>query len=163
MGNSVPAAALADFIARLDIECNTLRAFITLLETEQQTLLGDQADQLPALAERKTQAVHELNELAQARANDLHTFGAEAADSGSLETWLQENVADSLSVWREIRQLAMQAQQLNRTNGELIRIRLRHNQQALAALHNAANNASGLYGPDGQPNMTTPGRTLGSV
>jgi flagellar biosynthesis protein FlgN len=162
MGNNTPATALADFAARMETECNTLRAFVTLLETEQQTLLSGQSDPLLALADSKVQAVHELNNLAQARNNDLLAFGAETGSSG-LETWLQENAAGSLPVWYDIRQLAMRAQQLNHTNGELIRIKLRHNQQALAALHNAANNANGLYGPDGQPHLPTPGRTLGSV
>jgi flagellar biosynthesis protein FlgN len=162
MGNNTPATALADFAARMEAECNALRAFVALLETEQQTLLSGESDPLLALADSKVEAVHELNNLAQARNNDLLAFGAETG-SGGLETWLQENAAGSLPVWYDIRQLAMRAQQLNNTNGELIRIKLRHNQQALAALHNAANNADGLYGPDGQPHLPTSGRTLGSV
>jgi flagella synthesis protein FlgN len=162
MSNSAPPAALADFTARLEMERNTLRAFVTLLETEQKTLLGAQSDQLLALADSKIQAVHELNDLAQARSNDLLAFGAGAGTDG-LETWLQANAANSLPVWRDIRQLALQAQQLNSTNGELIRIKLRHNQQALTALHNAANSAGSLYGPDGQPQLPASGRTLGSV
>jgi flagella synthesis protein FlgN len=61
-----------------------------------------------------------------------------------------------------LRALANQAQQLNTTNGELIQSRMRYNQQALGVLFSSSKNASNLYGPDGQANMGSSGRHLGS-
>lgn len=159
----IPPVALADFVARLDTERNALHAFVSLLETEQQTLLDGQPEQLLTLADSKIQAALELNKLAELRGHDLTALGAATGGAGnSLETWLQANAAGSLPTWHDIRQLAARAQQLNHTNGELIRIKLRHNQQALTALHTAANSTSNLYGPDGQPQLPASGRTLGS-
>ena len=161
MGNNTRPAVPVEFISQLHIERDTLRVFITLLETEQQALLESHIEQLPALTHSKTQAVYELNKLASARRNNspAHSVGIEP---GGMETWLQTHAADNLPVWRDIRQLIAHAQQLNRTNGELIQVKLLHNQQALTVLHNAARSTNGLYGPDGQPNLTTSGRTLGS-
>ena len=160
MSRDTPAA-VAEITSRLHTERDAWRAFVTLLETEQQALLGGQIEQLLTLAGSKTQAVHELNKLADTRS-------VESEPSG-METWLQTRAADRGQgtegrgqVWRDIRQLSTHAQQLNRTNGELIQSKLRHNQQALTVLHLAARSASGLYGPDGQPSLPTSGRTLGS-
>ncbi len=140
MSRDTPAA-LAELTSRLHAERDALRAFVTLLETEQQALLDGQIEELLTLASSKTRAVHELNKL---------------ADTRSVET------EDRGQMWRDIQQLSAHAQQLNRTNGELIQSKLRHNQQALTVLHLAARSASGLYGPDGQTNLPTSGRTLGS-
>ena len=153
MSRDTPAA-VAEITSRLHTERDAWRAFVTLLETEQQALLGGQIEQLLTLAGSKTQAVHELNKLADTRSVE--------SEPGGMETWLQTHAADRGQVWRDIRQLSTHAQQLNRTNGELIQSKLRHNQQALTVLHLAARSASGLYGPDGQPSLPTSGRTLGS-
>ena len=161
--NTLSAASTADFIPRLHAERDALKAFVTLLETEQQALLGGYTEQLLTLADSKTQAVHELSKLANVRRNELLARGAKTEAGGSIAAWLQTHAADSLPVWHSIQQLAEQAQHLNRTNGVLIQTKLRHNQQALAALQNAAHSVNGLYGPDGQPHLPTSGRTLGSV
>lgn len=147
---------------RLHAERDALRAFVVLLQSEQQALAEGQVEQLLALAQGKTQAVQELNDLASARRNELFALGA-PVDAGSVAEWLQNHAAASLPLWHEIQQLVIQAQDINRSNGALIQARLRHNQQALTVLHNAANSAHGLYGPDGQPHLSTSGRTLGSV
>jgi flagellar biosynthesis/type III secretory pathway chaperone len=47
-------------------------------------------------------------------------------------------------------------------HGELINSKMRNNQQALNVLFNSAKNAAGLYGPDGQANLNSSGRHLGS-
>ncbi len=84
-------------------------------------------------------------------------------DTISTETWLSKNAPQGLVLWQEILQLANRAQRLNQTNGELIQIKMRYNQQALGVLVGATQHAAGLYGPDGQPNLPNTGRTLGSV
>jgi flagellar biosynthesis/type III secretory pathway chaperone len=58
--------------------------------------------------------------------------------------------------------MAEKARALNQTNGKLIATRLASNQQALATLMAAANQAA-LYGPDGQARPLGGGRSLGSV
>lgn len=154
--------SLLEFSPGLLAERTALRSFVDILEAEQRALLSEQTEQLQALADSKIQVVHELNDLIKKRKNKLSSLGINI-ETGSMETWLQTHASESLPVWRDIQQLAKSAQQLNHTSGELIKTKLRHNQQALNALHNAARSANGLYGPDGQPHLATSGRTLGSV
>lgn len=156
------SAFATDFVFRLNAERDALRAFVVLLETEQQALIDGHAEQLLALSDSKTQAVQELSKLANARKNAMLAHGEEIKASG-IVAWLQANAAGSLPAWQDIQQLAEQMQHLNRTNGTLIQTKLRHNQQALTVLHNAASSAHGLYGADGQPHLPSSGRILGSV
>ena len=135
---------------------------MTLLKTEQQALIDGNTEQLLVLADSKSRAVHELSKLANARQNDLRVHSAEIKASG-IAAWLQAHAAGSLPVWQDIQQLVEQMQHLNQTNGTLIQTKLRHNQQALAVLLNAANNTHGLYGANGQPNLQSSSRILGSV
>ncbi|MBI5918121.1 MAG: flagellar protein FlgN [Nitrosomonadales bacterium] len=142
---------------RLEEECNTLRNFVTLLETEQRALVGGDVEQLLGLSDEKSQLASALVNLASKRREVLPD-----PSSTLMESWLKERKSGALPIWNEIQKLAQEAQRLNNTNGELIQVRLRHNQQALVALRNASNNAA-LYGPDGQHNLSGSGRTLGSV
>jgi len=151
-----------EFTSRLDSERDALRAFVTLLKAEQQALIEGHVEQLLALSDSKIQAANELSKLVNARKNDLLAHGAEIK-AGGIAVWLKAHAAGSLPVWQDIQQLAEQVQYLNRTNGTLIQTKLRHNQQALTVLHNAANSAHGLYGADGQPHLPSSGRILGSV
>lgn len=162
MMNGTPAAEMAEFISQMHAERAALHAFIRLLETEQQALLNEQTEQIHTLADNKTQMVQELTKLVNARRNYMLTLGIKI-ESGSMESWLQTHTALNLSAWHEIQQLATHAQHMNRTNGELIQVKMRHNQQALTMLHNATHSATGLYGPDGQPSLPVSGRILNSV
>lgn len=153
---------MADLTPRLHAECDALKSFVALLEAEQQALLGTDTDKLLALSDSKIKAANELGKLGEDRRKELLARGV-ADEAGSTAAWLQNHAAELLPIWRNIQQLAEKAQQINRTNGVLIQSRLRHNQQALMALQNAARNTSNLYGPDGQPHLTTTGRILGSV
>lgn len=159
MANAPAPAALAEFISNLHTERDTMRSFASLLEKEQQALLNGETEQLLTLANTKTRTVTHLNELGTARKQ----FQAAHDPAENMESWLQAHAAKELPVWSEIRKLAARAQQLNHTNGEMIGVKLRHNQQALNVLHNAANNATSLYGRDGQPNLPGSGRKLGTV
>lgn len=153
---------MADMTSRLHAERDAWISLMALLETEQQALLGADTDKLMALSDSKVQAASELGKLAEERKKELLAYGA-AAEASGMAAWLQVNAKELLPVWRSIQQLAERAQQMNRTNGVLIQSRLRHNQQALMALQNAARSTNGLYGPDGQSHLTTSGRILGSV
>ncbi len=152
-----------NFKSHFQTERDALKAFVSLLESEQESLLGGDTDKLVPLVESKTKAVHELNTLAASRRNGLLSHGVPVEASSGITDWLQSNAVSSVPLWREIQQLAEQAQHLNRSNGLLIQNRLRHNQQMLSALFTAANSANNLYGPDGQARVSGGGRTLGNV
>lgn len=142
-------------------EHRALVNFVDLLEREQGMLAGNSTDQLLELSEKKTTDALSLNELAEARRGlmekNLPQFGADA-----IQAWLGTHSPKDLAVWQEIFALAKRARQLNNTNGGLIQMKLRHNQQSLAVLSNAVNKAN-LYGPDGQPSFSPgSGRSLGS-
>lgn len=162
MINDTPAAELAEFVSQMHAERTALHAFIRLLETEQQALLNEQTEQIQTLADNKTQMVQQLTKLVNARRNGMLSLGIKI-EPGSMESWLQTHTALNVPAWHEIQQLATRAQQINRTNGELIQVKMRHNQQALTMLHNATHSATGLYGPDGQPSLPVSGRILNSV
>ncbi|MFH0933635.1 MAG: flagellar protein FlgN [Pseudomonadota bacterium] len=145
------------FLAGLNDECAALRAFVVLLEDEQRTLLGTHPEELLPLAEAKTKLAEKVGALSTARRNFLPPGTRDTVE------WLKKNAPQGLPVWQEARQLAAKAHSINQTNGELIQIKLRYNQQALAALAGAAQNAAGLYGADGQTSLPSTPRTLGSV
>lgn len=146
-----------EFLSSLNDECATLRAFVVLLEDEQRTLLGQHAEELLPLAETKIQLANKISTLSTARRRYLPEGARET------EEWIKKHVPQGLQIWHEARQLAVHVQRLNQTNGELIQIKLRYNQQALGVLYSAAQSAAGLYGADGQPNQPSTSRTLGSV
>lgn len=152
----MPASA-AEFLSKLNDECAALRAFVVLLEDEQRILLGQHSDELLPLSEAKTKLTDKILTLSTARQKSL--------PQGMTDTqeWLKRNAPQGQKVWEEIRQLAANAQRINKINGELIQTKLRYNQQALGALSSAAQSAAGLYGADGQTSLPNVGRTHGSV
>lgn len=156
MTDNASAPTTVDIAPHLKNERDALRAFQTLLENEQQALLTQDSEQLLSLAEAKTQATHKLAELSNLRRQYI---GSTTLDTTQ---WIQKNVPSCRDLWNEIRELAARAHQLNQINGEVIQLKLRSNQKALTALLGAAQNAAGLYGRDGHPNLPIAGRTLGS-
>ena len=146
-----------EFLSSLNDECTSLRAFVVLLEDEQRILLSQHIEELLPLAEAKIQLTNKIAALSATRQRSL--------PEGMLDMpkWLKRNAPQGIPKWKETRQLAAHVQTLNQTNGELIQIKLRYNQQALGVLYGAAQSTAGLYGPDGQPNLPNGSRTLGSV
>ncbi len=149
----------SSLVSQLKIETDALRAFISLLEKEQQVLLSQDSDALLMMAEAKSQAAHKLTVIATARRTLLNLD----AENSSMTRWVQQFDPDIKGAWDEILALAALAHQLNQTNGEVIQLKLRSNQKALSVLLGAAQDAAGLYGRDGQPNLPISGRTLGNV
>lgn len=135
-----------------------MRAFVALLEQEQQCLLDQDSEQLLSLAETKNQSANKLTEIANVRRQYLQ-LNAAGLDTPA---WLSKHAPASRSIWEEIRELAARAHHLNQTNGEVIQLKLRSNQQALSVLLGANKSAAGLYGRDGQPSLSVSGRILGS-
>ena len=148
----------ADLTFHLKNESSSLRAFISLLEKEQQALLTQDNELLLTLADEKNQATHKLIELSNLRRRSINLTAANTDTTA----WIEKNAPGCLNAWKELRELAKQAHQLNQTNGEVIQLKLRSNQKALTVLLGANENAAGLYGRDGQPNLPVAGRTLGN-
>jgi len=141
----------------LNKELAELRKFVVLLTSEQEMLLSNDTESLFTLSEVKSQLASQLVEIASSRRKSLLT-----KNKDTMEIWVDKHAPQCKTLWKDIRALANQAQQLNTTNGELIQSRMRYNQQALGVLFSSTNNASNLYGPNGQANMGSSGRHLGS-
>ncbi|ADL55067.1 flagella synthesis protein FlgN [Gallionella capsiferriformans] len=139
-----------------------VRGFVDLLLQEQSLLTENSIDPLLILAEKKSAEAVRLNELAESRRRLLEKYVG-VLSSAAIQSWLEAHNHECLLIWQEICTLAAQAGQLNNVNGELIQMKLRHNQQSLTALTRAVSQAN-LYGPDGQTNFSAgTGRSLGSV
>lgn len=135
--------------------------FVALLEREQAMLVENHTDQLLELSEKKSTGALDLNKLAQERRALLQEV-IQRLDVETIQAWLGAHCPNGLAIWQQTLAMAKRSHQLNQTNGELIHMKLRHNQQSLAVLSNALDKAN-LYGPDGQPNFSPgTGRTLGS-
>lgn len=145
--------------SQLKNESEALLTFVKLLETEQQALITQDSDQLITLAESKTQAANKLSELYNTRRRKLDMNSSEF----NTAAWIKQHAPACNKVWNDIVELATRAHHLNQVNGEVIQLRLRSNQKALSVLLNAAQNATGIYGRDGQPNLPISGRSLGNV
>ncbi len=140
-----------------------LDQFVALLQREQQALVDADAPALPAIAQEKSKLGEQLNRLANERLAAVAAAGF-ATDAAGIRLWLAGQPAATAVLWDQLLERARTAQRLNQTNGQLIETRLQHNQQALNALLQAANQA-GVYGPDGQPRLgTAPAtRSIGKV
>jgi flagella synthesis protein FlgN len=152
------------FAENLRAELAVFRLFLGILQDEQDALVKGNTDHLTELAKRKTEQVSALSRLAENRSRLLADAGF-GADRQGLEAWLERHDSPSNELrilWNDLLQAADAARQTNETNGSMIENRLRHNQQALAVLQSAANQAS-LYGPDGQTYGFGSGRPLGKV
>jgi len=153
-----PTSKLLDILAA---EHAALLEFVSLLEREQEMLVNDPGDQLLALSEQKTADALTLNGFAQER-RAIFQKNIAKLDIDSIRAWLGAHSPEGLSLWQNILALAKRSQQLNLDNGKLIQMKLRHNQQSLAVLSDAAKKAN-LYGPDGQPDIpSSSGRSLGN-
>ena len=151
---------LANLLAALTEEHTAVRSFVALLQQEQRMLTENSIDTLTMLAEQKSAHAAKINQVAQTRHRLLQAIIPELTAAHILD-WLKTNCKEGMKLWQDIRILADQASELNRINGELIQIKLRHNQQLLVALSRAVNQAN-LYGPNGQTSFSTgTGRSLG--
>lgn len=151
--------ALADIIAA---EADIAAAFVSLLQEEQEILKAGNPDALPAIAERKAEAVRKLAPLAAARNGELARSGF-SADRNGIENWLTRTGSSQTArqAWERLQALAAEAKELNRLNGELIQMRMQNNSQALEVL--LAAGRQDLYGADGQASPSTARRIIDSA
>lgn len=132
-------------------EAAAVAAFIAILRREQEALSQGQVELLPAIIEEKNTGAGELV-AHSARRNAILAGRDFAADRPGIAAWLAAN-ADDRSVeqgWNALLELAAEARELGRVNGELLRIRLQNNTRALEVLLGASKPPP-LYGRDGQP------------
>jgi flagellar biosynthesis/type III secretory pathway chaperone len=147
-------------LALLDAEHAGFTGFIDILEREHRALRERDLDQLPELAQRKTDAARGLMQLAGRRHAWLTAQGA-SPDTAGMNAWLQRAVDAELSdAWQGLQTLARRAQSLNAVSGALLEARQSANREALAVLEMVIDPAS-TYGPDGMSRRAPGGRTLG--
>jgi len=152
-------ASISELIAR---ELTSLQRFRALLEQERQALTGIQADALPSIVEEKAKLAAVLSALEAGRDELLVQAGRSKGRTG-MEAWLKNcpNPATENQRWAELLELAAKARQENETNGRLINLLLKQNQDALSIL--LSGGGGSIYGPDGQQRNMTGNRSLGSA
>ena len=152
-GNS---AGLSTLQQTMVAEAQTVEQFVDLLKLEQNSLRRGETDALAGYAEQKLKFAAQLNEFAARRNAALALLGF-GADRTGVEAWCAKHPKEEIAAkaWATVLALASEARELNRLNGELIRLHLQYNSKALEALRGGASSLD-LYGPDGQ--TTTPGR-----
>ena len=157
-------ADLSGLDAELQTELDITASFINLLQKEQEALIGANLEILETLPREKADLTIQLTRLSNRRDQRLSSQGLKS-DRKGMETLIARcPKAESTRVkWNELLRLAESAQQLNRTNGDLINTRLRYNQQALTVMQNATDGSAPLYGPTGRTFTVKGGRQFGQV
>ena len=157
-------ADLSGLDAELQIELDMTASFIKLLQKEQEALIGANLEILETLPREKSVLVMQLTRLSNQRDQHLSSYGLNS-DRKGMEALISRspNAASVTVKWNELLRMAESAQQLNRTNGDLINTRLRYNQQALTVLQNATGGSAPLYGPTGRTFTVKGGRQFGQV
>lgn len=160
------AEALGSFLARrIGDEIALLRDFVAVLQREQAALATDDADEIAASSGAKVGLLRQLGQISTERNLALAREGF-AADRAGLDAFMARH-ADSgvLAKLREpLMELAGEANELNRINGKLIRLRMANNQKSLAVLLGTAEGSS-TYGRDGRSSLggSPVGRRLSSA
>jgi flagella synthesis protein FlgN len=131
-------------------EAEAVRLFSELLRNEHQVLTCDDTDKLPALADEKEKIAFRLKDFSEQRNAELRVQGC-SADAEGMGEWRAKYPAekDVAELWDAILSNAREAKELNRVNGELIKIRMDYNGRALEILRHG-NDPLELYGSDGQ-------------
>ena len=134
----------------LTSETEAVSLFVVVLKKEQKALAQGDTEALPTLVEEKNVLGGQLATLATQR-NVLLAGQGLAGDRPGVEAWCAGHPEEKVvaAAWAGVLELAREAKELNRLNGELIALRMQHNARALEALR-SGNNPLDLYGPDGQ-------------
>jgi flagellar biosynthesis/type III secretory pathway chaperone len=146
--------SLSDLLVR---ELSDVRRFCALLEEERRVIIGIQADRLPDIASEKASLAGLISQL-EARRDALLTKDGFGKGRSGIEAWLAGRPEADVDRrrWNELLELAMQARDGNETNGRLINLLLKQNQEALAVL--LSGGAESIYGADGQPRGLAAGK-----
>jgi flagella synthesis protein FlgN len=149
--------AIASPGATLRDEQQVIGSIVELMKTEQQLLIGADADGLSTITPNKLQLAQRAATLARVRHKALAAAGFSAGEAG-MEPWLAVGGSDEQRQdWNRLLDLTREAKELNRVNGMLVNRQLGQAQAALGALRGTAHGA-GVYGPGGQTVSTGPSR-----
>lgn len=156
-------ASPADFSASLKAEIEALHQFVIILQSEQNALTEGNIDRLLEISRTKSEQVVRLSQLSTSHFSNQ---GNVATIPDEIARTLHEADPDGQYAlaqnWEKLLELAKQAKYLNDMNGAMIEVQVKHNQQALAILQEAATQNS-LYGPDGHSRGLGTGRQLGKI
>ena len=144
-------------------ELAELKRFCVLLDEERSALTGAQADRLPDIATEKSTLAARLNQL-EAQRDALLTASGFPHGRAGIDAWLagRPKADADRGRWNELLKLALQARDGNETNGRLINILLKQNQEALSVL--LSGGTESIYGADGQQrNLAAGKRSFGAV
>jgi flagellar biosynthesis/type III secretory pathway chaperone len=122
-----------------------LLEFVALLERESRCLQDGDTEALAAVVGEKTHWASTVN---MTWNRLVIASGIDTRKGESLDATLAA-MPDLQPRWREVRQLAEQAERRNRGNGSLIEAQLQRTRQALDVLQSAANRGA-LYGANGR-------------
>lgn len=141
---------MKDLAQLLYEESQVITQFTDQLAAEQEALKQGETDTLMQFAEQKGKLAVHLESLAMERNAWLKAHGY-PTDQHGMQIWCKENAKETIALeqWAGTLAMAAKAKELNRLNGELIKIHLKHNAQALQALKRS-DTSLGLYGPDGK-------------
>lgn len=149
--------APVDQLAR---ELELVRAFITLLNNEQETLKRGQTDALAAIGPQKANLANQLNALEKERNAYLQRSG-HTGDREGMAAWLAANPANqsAAQLWTKLLEGAAEAKRINDLNGRLVAIHLQAANQALSVLTQQSQRST-LYGRDGMATPKTGSRII---
>ncbi|MFA7243320.1 MAG: flagellar protein FlgN [Sulfuricellaceae bacterium] len=157
--------APAGFAENLAAEAEALQQFLQVLQAEQEALTHGNIDKLAEYARLKSEQGLRLAQLSANRNRILKQYGLESTAEG-INRLIQREDPDGRRClaqhWENLLDQAKQTQDMNRLNGAMIEAQLKHNQQALAILQEAAKQTS-LYGRNGHSQALGLGRNLGKV
>jgi flagellar biosynthesis/type III secretory pathway chaperone len=159
-GRFIAVESLSELLVR---ELSDLRRFCALLAEERKILSGAEADRLADIANEKSSLAAQLNQIEARRDALLVKDGFPKGRSGT-EAWLagHPNADTERRQWNEVLTLAAQARDENETNGRLINLLLKQNQEALSLLLSGGTDS--IYGVDGQQRSLADGkRSFGTV
>lgn len=138
----------------LSNELRAIEEFCDLLTQEQEVLKTGDTEKLPLLIEEKHLLADKVNALTATRNQTLIALGASDQRQG-IEHWCDQHpdATDIKAMWQTLLDTAAKAQNLNKLNGEIIRIRMQHTNNALDILFQKSERLD-LYGPNGQSSTT---------
>jgi flagellar biosynthesis/type III secretory pathway chaperone len=145
----------ADFPKTVAEEAEFIERFVHLLEEEETLLNEGRTEALAEAIEKKEELAAKLNALSRQRGDYLADHGF-SPDRAGMESWsaAHPEQKETIAAWGRTLLLTVRAKELNRVNGQLIRLRLQHTGEALKVLLREEGRLD-LYGPDGR--ATTPG------
>ena len=148
-------------LERMMIDCvNHAIGLREILSAERDALEHQDTTTLSKLAIDKEVCIGNLEQLETERAKQSVAcgFGAGPEDMKALLAWCDED-DDVTNLWKHFLEVATRCNELNASNGSIIRLRRSQILDALAILRGGEHEPE-LYGPEGRESGVTTGRSL---